>query len=74
MVHLHGTDLVQGGRELPREEDEELEGQSVQLPRKQWRWLDERVRRHFSRSRGAEIRRLIADAMEAEQRQETALV
>ena len=55
---------------MPEEDDErEMEGQSVQLPRKQWRWLDERVRRHFSRSRAAEIRRLIAEAMEAEQKE-----
>ena len=52
--------------------EEEFEGQSVQLPRKQWRWLDERVKRHFSRSRAAELRRIVAAAMEAEQKETAA--
>lgn len=48
------------------ESDEELEGQNIQLTRSQWRWIDELVRRNHSRSRAAEVRKLIADAMEKE--------
>lgn len=55
---------------MPEEEDE-LEGSNVQLPRKQWRWLDERARRNHS-SRAAVVRKLIADVMEAELAKEAA--
>jgi hypothetical protein len=56
---------------MPGEDDEEFGGaQSVQLTRRQWRWIDERRRPHGG-SRAGEIRRVISEAMEAEQQQQT---
>ena len=48
---------------------ERLVGRSVQLPPGQWRWLDQRAQRTHSRSASHEIRRLIAQSMEAEQKE-----
>ena len=45
---------------------------TVSLEPRQWHWLEQRARASLSRSMAAELRRLIADAMEEEARRTTA--
>ncbi len=45
---------------------------TIQLTPAQWKWLRDLANRNFSRSISAELRRLVAAAMEEEARQGTA--
>jgi len=45
---------------------------TLQLVPAQWEWLRERSRRNLSRSLSAELRRIVADAMEREARETAA--
>jgi hypothetical protein len=51
-----------------RERKRRLETKSIQLGVDQWLWLEARAERTYSRSAAAEIRRMVADAMEREAR------
>lgn len=44
----------------------DLVTRSVQLAPEQWKWLDALARRNYSRSAAAELRKIVADAMERE--------
>ncbi len=45
---------------------------SVQLTTAQWRWLQDRSRKNYSRSVSAEVRVIVAEAMEREKQQSEA--
>ncbi len=51
------------------EEDRKPVSGTIQLIPAQWKWLRDRSERNFSRSISAELRRLVAAAMEEEARQ-----
>jgi hypothetical protein len=50
------------------ERQKRLKSRTIQLGDEQWDWLDRRAERTYSRSASAEIRQLVAAAMEEEAR------
>jgi hypothetical protein len=53
---------------VQNERQRRFKSRSIQLADEQWDWLDARAERTYSRSASAEIRQLVAAAMEEEAR------